>query len=91
MGPRGEKVFEVASEILQFDEILLNFSLNPRLKISHEIIKHWKIKVKIHDQKDFLPIVYFLQKLVFANYAPGALLRFFGLIKGGLQVFVLGP
>ena len=53
MGPRGEKVFEVASEILQFDEILLNFSLNPRLKISHEIIKHWTIKVKIHIQKYF--------------------------------------
>ena len=53
MGPWDEMVYEVASEILQFDEILLNFSLNPRLKISHEILKHWKIKVKIHIQKYF--------------------------------------
>ena len=38
MGPWDEMVYEVASEILQFDEILLNFSLNPRLKITESSV-----------------------------------------------------
>ena len=88
----GVKFFmKLLSKLYNLTKYFQTFHWIQDWKKSHKMVKLWNLKVKIQIQIDFWPIVYFLQKPVFANYAPGALLRFFGLIKGGLQVFVLGP